>query len=106
MSRAEADFFSVFEAGLPISIRVQKVELVFAFAMGIIAVVMQLVFGLQGRGGNNQISTGLVKGYRVKRGGNAKVGYKSGIVAVPAITFRETFIIKLMWKLGLSFNTA
>ena len=94
----------MFEAGLPISIRVQKVEFVFAFAVVAIAVVMQLVFGLQGRSGNNQISTGLVKSYRIKRGGNAKVGYKSSVVAIPAITFRRNIHNKADVEVGLVFQ--
>ena len=72
------------EAGLPVGVGMQDVELVVAAEVLVGMGLLELAAG-EGGGGHHHVGAGLVEGHGVEGGGHAEVGHDGGVVVVPAV---------------------
>ena len=100
---SQADLFSMFEANLPVHVRVHHFEFVTS-RMVMRSFLLMDPAPWQGRCFPYHIGTGLIKCYGIKGSRDADIRNQGLIVEIPAVTIRRYLHDKIDMKMGLAFE--
>ena len=92
------------EAGLPVGVRVEEVELVGSLEVLVLVGVMEFVVGEEHRSGGHHVGACLVEGHGVGGGEDSEVGHHGGVIVVPAVAFRADVHDEADVEVGLPFE--
>jgi len=94
------------QAGKPVRIGMHHVEFVATAQVFVLVSFGKHIISMQNGRLNDQVRTCLIQRYGVCRRQHAEVGNDGSVIMVPQSHSGDTFMMKLMWKCGLSFSTA
>lgn len=95
---SQSYFFGMTQACQPVGVGMYHVKFVTAAQIIVPVFIGKHVVTMQDRCLDYHVGTCLVQGHGICRCQHTEVGDNGSIIMIPAVTFRETFMMKLMWK--------